>query len=223
MIDLGNRFEFHAHTFFSDGVLGPAELIRYGVDMGFDVISLTDHVDFSNIEHTLKSQRKMIEEVTWDIEIIQGVELTHVPADKIEKIALMARKLGAELVVCHGETVMEPVEPGTNMAAVSCPYVDILAHPGNLTPQVAEKAAENGVFLELTARRGHNKTNGRVADVGRQAGAKFLVNSDAHAPEDLVSQRQAFDIALQAGLSREAAVMAVSMNTVELLEKIMSQ
>jgi hypothetical protein len=31
----------------------------------------------------------------------------------------MARKAGAEIIVVHGETIAEPVEKGTNRAAVN--------------------------------------------------------------------------------------------------------
>ena len=45
-------------------------------------------------------------------------------------------------MVVHGETIIEPVEKGTNLAAVQSPYVDILAHPGLLSLEEAKLAAE---------------------------------------------------------------------------------
>ena len=95
------------------------------------------------------------------------------------------------------------MEPGTNLAAASCPWVDILAHPGLITPEVAERAAKNGVFLELSARCGHNTANGAIASVGRPAGARFLVNSDAHGLGDLLDEDWARRVALGAGLREE--------------------
>ena len=102
----------------------------------------------------------------------------------------------------HGETPAEPVEPGTNLAAVSCPDVDVLGHPGLLTAEEAELAARNGVFVELTARRGHSLTNGHVARVGRAAGVRFVVDSDGHAPGDLLTPELALKVARGAGLTR---------------------
>ena len=53
------------------------------------------------------------------IEVVIGIEITHVPPAKLEKLVNIAKCLGAELIVVHGETLVEPVESGTNLAAVS--------------------------------------------------------------------------------------------------------
>ncbi len=60
--------------------------------------------------------------------------------------------------------------------------VDLLAHPGLLTPEDAAEAAARGIFIEITSRGGHALGNGRVVAVGRAAGVRFLINSDSHAP-----------------------------------------
>ncbi len=203
MIDL------HTHTTFSDGVLIPSELVRRAEVMGYTAIGITDHVDFTNIEHVLLcvSKAKYMEDVL-DIRIMPGVELTHVPPAKIMPLATLARRLGAEIVVVHGETPVEPVRPGTNRAALEA-GVDILAHPGFITIEEAELARENDVCLEITSRSGHNITNGHVVRMALQAGAKMVVDSDTHAPEDLIDGERAVQIAVGAGLSREEAVMIV--------------
>jgi histidinol phosphatase-like PHP family hydrolase len=203
MIDL------HTHTTFSDGVLIPSELVRRAEVMGYTTIGITDHVDFTNIEHVLLcvSKAKYMEDVL-DIRIMPGVELTHVPPAKIMPLATLARRLGAEIVVVHGETSVEPVRPGTNRAAIEA-GVDILAHPGFITIEEAELARENDVCLEITARSGHNITNGHVARMALQAGAKMVVDTDTHSPEDLIDDERAVQIAAGAGLTREEAVMIV--------------
>jgi histidinol phosphatase-like PHP family hydrolase len=203
MIDL------HTHTTFSDGVLIPSELVRRAEVMGYTTIGITDHVDFTNIEHVLLcvSKAKYMEDVL-DIRIMPGVELTHVPPAKIMPLATLARRLGAEIVVVHGETSVEPVRPGTNRAALEA-GVDILAHPGFITIEEAELARENDVCLEITARSGHNITNGHVARMALQAGVKMVVDTDTHSPEDLIDDERAVQIAAGAGLTREEAVMIV--------------
>ena len=87
------------------------------------------------------------------------LELTHLPPEVIPQAAYRARELGAELVVVHGETPVEPVPPGTNRAAIASSFVDVLAHPGLLTPDDAERAKRNDVFVEITSRRGHSLTS----------------------------------------------------------------
>ena len=218
-MDLGRRCEFHTHTFFSDGVLSPVELVRRAFVLGDMCIALTDHVDFTNLEHVLKSQLKIKGNIDWDIEVLVGVELTHIPVGKIPKIASRARRLGAEVVVGHGESPAEPVEGGTNRAYAGC-GVDILAHPGGISVEDGELAAEKGVLLELTSRGGHDAGNRRVAAVAREVGAKLIVDTDAHRPEDLITQEGAYDVAVAAGLSPEEAAVVVRDNPLEFLRRL---
>jgi histidinol phosphatase-like PHP family hydrolase len=132
----------------------------------------------------------------------------------------LARDSGAELVVVHGETPAEPVEQGTNHAAVSNPKVDILAHPGMISEEDAIAAAANGVYLEISCRRGHSIANGHVASTAVAAGAKMLVNTDAHAPEDLSSMAAATSIAKGAGLDADSIRQALVTNPEALLQKL---
>lgn len=217
---LGRRFELHTHTFFSDGVLSPMELVRRAYVGGCSVIALTDHVDFTNIEFVLKSQGKIRGEVDWDIKVLVGVELTHIPKGKIAKLALKAKKLGAEVVVLHGESPVEPVEEGTNSVGVRCSEVDILAHPGFIAVEDAERARENNVYLELTTRRGHSQANRHVAATALEAKARLLVNTDAHEPEDLITQKMAFEAVLDAGLDGSMALKVVRDYPPEFLKRL---
>jgi histidinol phosphatase-like PHP family hydrolase len=208
MIDL------HTHTIFSDGELIPSELVRRAEVLGYTAIGITDHADYTNIEHILSciSKVKYLEDVL-DIRVLVGAELTHVPPQKIGPLAALARKLGAEIVVVHGETPVEPVRPGTNRAALEA-RVDILAHPGFITLEEAELARENNVCLEITSRYGHNITNGHVVRMAKLAGAKMVVDTDSHAPRDLIKSERAIEIAMGAGLTREEATAMVKQHAI---------
>lgn len=198
--------DLHTHTIFSDGELIPSELVRRAVVHGYTAIAITDHADYTNLEHVLEAAKKArYLENEWDIRVLPGVELTHVPPRKIAPLAKKAKELGAEIVVVHGETIYEPVAAGTNAASVSCEYVDILAHPGLISEEDVQTAAENNVFLEITARNGHNRTNGHVARIALENGAALMVNTDTHAPEDLITDETALKIAMGAGLTEARA------------------
>jgi len=58
--------------------------------------------------------------------VLVGVELTHILKDKIPKLVGVAKYLGAQVIIVHGESPIEPVEPGTNSIAVSLADIDIL-------------------------------------------------------------------------------------------------
>ena len=196
-------FDFHTHTFLSDGVLSPIELIRRAMHIGYKTMAITDHVGPGNLEfvlNTLKTDCLMAEK-RWDIEVLPGVEITHTPIEDINDLAKEAKKLGAKIVNVHGETIMEPVVAGTNLAAVSSPYVDILAHPGLISPEEAKIASENGIFLEVSGRKGHGLSNGHVVKTASEAGASIILDSDAHEPEDLMTRDYAEKVALGSGLN----------------------
>ncbi len=215
------RCDFHTHTTMSDGELLPMELIRRAAATGHGAIAITDHASFSNLDWIVESVAADCARAdAWGIEAIPGVELTHVPVRYIDEAVRKARKSGAEIVVVHGETPVEPVESGTNRAAASNPDVDILAHPGMISVDDAELAANNGVALEITCRKGHSLTNGHVAIVGREAKAAFLVNTDTHGPGDLSTMAFARTVTSGAGLTPREIDEALVANPGRLLRRL---
>ena len=206
----------------SDGVLAPVELIRRAVVIGYRVMAITDHVGPGNMELVLKT---LIKDCTaaserWDILALPGVEITHVPKEDIDAMAKEAKAMGARVVNVHGETISEPVEPGTNLAAVSSTHVDVLAHPGLITPEEASIAAGNGVFLEVSARKSHAFANGHVAATARKAGARTVLDSDAHEPGDLLTREFAMKVALGAGLVERDAVELLDRAPLDLMARL---
>ena len=215
-----SRADLHTHTVYSDGELIPAELVRRAMVKGHDLIAITDHVDMTNVEWVVTNMVKAIDLCEDYIKVIPGVEITHVPPRQIDKVAKMARKFGAEWIVVHGETVTEPVMPGTNRASVENPEIDILAHPGFITLEEAQIAKDNDVILEVTGRAGHNITNGHVVNMAREAGAMMVIDSDTHQPENLMSEEEAMIVALGAGLTKEEAHKALHVTPYEMTKHL---
>lgn len=215
-------FDFHTHTLLSDGVLSPVEQVRRAHVRGYAAIGITDHAGEGELEWLLDVVVRNCDLANsrWGITAIPGVELTHVPHEDIDRLAQKAKRLGARLVVVHGETPVEPVVPGTDRAAVMSEHVDILAHPGFITLEECRIARENGVFLEITARGGHNITNGHVARMAREAGASLLVDSDAHEPGDLLTPEMFKKIALGAGFAERETPEILDENPRALLRKL---
>lgn len=207
------------HSLFSDGELLPSELARRAANLNHEVIAITDHVDYSNVEQIPQIQ-KAIDDINanWNIKVVLGAEVTHVPTESIDGVAKKAKDLGAQIVVVHGETLNEPVIEGTNYAAVNSEYVDILGHPGLITYEEAQIAKENGIYLEISARSGHCLGNGYVANIASEVGNKLLVNTDTHSPDNLITFEKSYEIALGAGLSKKEAMAAIVDNPRELLK-----
>jgi len=204
MIDL------HTHTIFSDGELIPAELARRAAVLGYRALAMTDHGDTSNLDLIIPRLSRVAADLAAEFEmtILPGIELTHIPPRQIAAAVKEARALGAKLVVLHGETIVEPVAAGTNRAGIEA-GIDILSHPGLITAEEVALAAKNGVHLEISTRKGHSLTNGHVARLALAAGAKLVINNDAHAPGDLMSAELARKVALGAGLTPEQVDQAL--------------
>jgi histidinol phosphatase-like PHP family hydrolase len=198
MIDL------HTHSIFSDGELLPSELIRRALIKGYEAIAITDHVDISNIDFVIPRIIKACEELNRYVEIkaIPGVEITHVPLETISDLTKEARNLGAKIVIAHGETIVEPVLPGTNRASIKA-GVDILAHPGLISHEDTAMAHERGVYLEITSRAGHCLANGHIVSVAMKLGTGLVINTDAHSPQDLITDEEAERIILASGVTKE--------------------
>ena len=215
------RCDFHMHTAMSDGELLPMELIRRAAALDHRAIAITDHASFSNLDWIVKAVAADCKKAdAWGIEAIPGVELTHVPVRYIDEAVRKARKTGAEIIIVHGETPVEPVERGTNNAALSNPEVDILAHPGMMTIDEAELAAKNDIILEITCRKGHSLANGHVANMAREAGATLVVNTDAHRPSDLSTMQFATTVARGSGMSPEEVRAAMVTNPEKVLKRL---
>jgi len=224
-------YDFHTHTVFSDGGMLPAGLMQRAIVRGCLGLAITDHVDSSNLEWVFENLLKFVEELgqewqpaivpgadattapltamssdalakDWHLPLIPGVELTSVPPRKIAALTEKARSLGAKWVVVHGETIMEPVAPGTNRAAIEA-GADLLSHPGLINPEDAARAAELGVHLEITAHKGHGMANGWVAQRARESGARLLLNTDCHVSAEMLDAKQRRAIAFGAGLTKK--------------------
>ncbi len=198
MIDL------HTHTLFSDGELLPAELARRCEEAGYRGLAFTDHVDSSRLEAVVRGLVKAVKDLQpyYKMRLLAGVEITHCPPEQIAKVVARARTLGARHVVVHGETLAEPVKPGTNKAAILA-GVDVVAHPGLITAGDAKLAAERGVCLEISGRKGHSLSNGHVVQAARASGAELVFGTDTHTPDNIHSRERAEKVALGAGLSAE--------------------
>lgn len=214
MIDL------HTHSLLSDGELIPSELVRRLEYLGYSAAAITDHADASNLDFIVPCIVRVAEELnqSQSVSVIPGIELTHVPPARIASLVKKAREMGAKLVVIHGESIVEPVPPGTNRAGLEA-GADILAHPGLITIDEVGLAVEKGVFLEISGRKGHCLTNGHVARLAREAGAKLILNSDVHSPGDFMTEELGRKVVEGAGLPSDSYATVLS-NARLLLEKI---
>ena len=195
-------YNLHTHSLLSDGCLLPSELAVRFAAVGYKAIAITDHVDYSNIESTVKAILNFTK--YWPknspIKVLPGVELTHLPLEQFKPLANYARRAGIKVIIGHGETPVEPVIIGTNRAALEAD-IDILAHPGRISDSDVKLAKRRGIFLEITSRLGHCQTNAFVAKQAKKFGAKLILNLDAHNPKDIINPNELIKLGRSSGLN----------------------
>lgn len=199
-----DMFDFHTHTLVSDGDLIPAESVRRAEMSGYAVLGFADHSDLATLAVQMpiiitaaRTENRNASGMT----VLPGTEVTHVRPVQIGEAVKLARELGAAFVIVHGETLSEPVAPGTNRAAIEA-GADILAHPGLIAPEDVKLAAERGVMLEISGKRGHSLANGHVARLARECGAMTIFGSDSHTAGEMPVRDFAERICLAAGLDQ---------------------
>lgn len=193
-------FDLHVHSVFSDGELIPSEIARRMFAAGNEGFAITDHADFSNLPDLLSKLGRLKDFLeSYEVDFLIGTEITHVPPKLIGRAVELAWKEGAEIVVVHGETIVEPVKEGTNFAALS-EETTVLAHPGIMSEKEAEMAKENGVYVEITSRKGHSLTNGHIVKLAANYGFNLVINTDTHSPSDIIDDEMASKILIGAGV-----------------------
>lgn len=216
-------FDFRVHTTLSDGTMPPAVAIRHARLAGYRAMALTDHADHANMDFILRQVLPLARKYSLyaGIEVFAGVELTHVPAALIPDAVREARALGAQLVLVHGESISDAVEPGTNLAAIEG-GADILAHPGLITAEDAAYAAERDVLLEITTRPAHGLANGHVALMARKHGVACVICNGAHQSDDFVKPERRLAVARGAGMT-DGEIAASEATGRVLLDRLMRQ
>ena len=69
------KSDFHIHTNYSDGVFSPEKIIDTAIEVGLDVIALTDHDNVLAYEIAQKYLQQLKDEGKKTIEVIQGIEI----------------------------------------------------------------------------------------------------------------------------------------------------
>lgn len=89
--------------------------------------------------------------------------------------------------------------------------IDIITHPGTRIPLdttlIAREAAIAGTALEINSHSSYMKAEHVIA--AAKEGAKFVIDSDAHSPENVGNLQNGLSIAIEAGLTSEQIINAV--------------
>ena len=217
------RGDLHMHTVASDGIHSVAEMAAAAKARGYDYICITDHSHSSTIANGLSQERleEQIDEVravarklkgikVWigsEVDILSNGSLDF-PDELLERLDFVVASIHAGMGTDMAANTQR------TLAAMRNPYVNAIGHPtGRLLNKrdampvdmeaICKVAAETGTALELNASNFRLDLKDQHARMARDLGVMVVVNTDAHATDQLDEIRFGVMTARRAGLCRE--------------------
>ena len=171
--DVGNykvlKGDFHMHTLFSDGHVMPGARVQEALQNGFDVISITDHIEHrpnlsrgvlrlaeNNDDHNAAYKMAKPEADKNDLILIQGTEIT--------KFVMPPGHFNA-IFIKDANAIAEVVDDWKKMLAVAADQGGFITwnHPGWVAP--TSGGLERGVPMSFTAEHEDVRKKGHLHGV----------------------------------------------------------
>ncbi len=224
LIELGDiRGDLHCHTIASDGRATIAEMARAARERGYEYLAITDHSashGFGNdvSADELRAQIERIAQVDAELEgirVLAGSEVNILPDGSLDYEDELLAQLDWVVASVHTAFGIDEQRMTERiLTAIEHPLVDAIGHPtGRLIERrepyavdleaVFAAAARAGTLLEINGnpdRRDLSDTHARAAVA---AGARLVVDSDAHRPQTLGNMRWGVLTARRGWLSAE--------------------
>jgi putative hydrolase len=205
---LALRGDCHTHSDWSDGGSPPREMAEAARALGHEWIALTDHsprltvangLSASRLEAQLELVASLNEELA-PFRILTGIEVDILEDGSLDQREDLLARLDVVVASVHSQLRM-PAGPMTArmVAAIGNPHVDVLGHctgrllggRGRRPESVFDPAVvfgacrERGVAVEINCRPERMDPPDRLLGLAAEAGCRFAIDTDAHAPGQL--------------------------------------
>ena len=200
------RGDLHMHTFETDGTCSIRDMAEAALARGLKYIAITDHSknlamtngmdDIRALAHAARI-REVNDEMEGRITILAGIEVDILAAGELDLDNSTLAQLDIVVASVHSR-FDQPIEQMTDrvLAALENPYTRILGHPTGRKllrrdpyalnmEKVLRRAAELGVAVEHNAAPARADLNDLHLRMAKQLGCRIVVDTDAHAIEDL--------------------------------------
>ena len=200
------RGDVHMHTFETDGTCSIRDMAEAALARGLRYIAITDHSknlamtngmdDARALAHAARI-REMNDQMEGRITILAGIEVDILGAGELDLDDSTLAQLDIVVASVHSR-FDQPLEQMTDrvLAALENPHTRILGHPTGRKllrrdpyainiEKVLRRAAELGVAVEHNAAPARADLNDLHLRLARKLGCRIVVNTDAHAIEDL--------------------------------------
>jgi DNA polymerase (family X) len=215
--------DLHMHTQASDGVATIEEMVAAARSRGLSYIAITDHSQQVSMARGLTAERCLAQWAEIDrirptlpkgFTLLKGIE-----CDILEKGGMDL----SDEVLAQADWVIASVHYGQKqsreqiteriLGAIDNPHVHVIAHPtGRLINKrdsyqvdidaVMAAARRRGKLLELNANPVRLDLNDVYCAAARQHGIPIVINTDAHAPEEMAVMKYGIVQARRGGLTK---------------------
>jgi DNA polymerase (family X) len=214
LVEVGDmRGDLQMHTTYTDGKATVAQMARACAARGYEYMAITDHTKAVRVAGGLTRAgfRKEFREIATvqktlpRITILKSAEVDILDDGSLDLDDATLAELDVVVVSIHSRLNMPKATMTRRVVrALQHPRVHILGHPtgrliGRREPmaldltEVFKAACDHGVLLEINAQPERLDLNDMHIAMARDAGATFVISTDAHRPEQLDWMRLGVD------------------------------
>ncbi|MBM7624643.1 DNA polymerase/3'-5' exonuclease PolX [Sporohalobacter salinus] len=201
--------DLHVHTNWSDGGNTIREMALAAKDRGYQFLSICDHskslgvaggLTIDNLKRQIEEIDVLNEELT-DFRVLKGAEVDILHDGDLDYPQEILNELDMVVASVHsGFRQSREQMTSRILRALEHESVNVLGHPtgrllGKRAPyavdieKVIEKAVETDTILEINASPNRLDLNSKHLWMAKQAGAKIVINTDAHNIQQLNNMR----------------------------------
>jgi histidinol phosphatase-like PHP family hydrolase len=230
------RGDLHTHSDWSDGGSPIREMAESARSLGHSYIALTDHSPRLTVANglsadRLRAQLDIVAELNKELDpfrILTGIEVDILEDGALDQDPELLDRLDIVVASVHSKLRMPLVDMTKRMvAAIANPRVNVLGHctgrivkaggrRGGLRPEsefdaalVFDACAAYGVAVEINSRPERLDPPKRLLRLALEAGCRFAIDSDAHAPGQLDWQPYGCERAAQCGVAADRIINAM--------------
>ncbi|MBV9155575.1 MAG: DNA polymerase/3'-5' exonuclease PolX [Acidobacteriaceae bacterium] len=210
LIELGDvRGDLHMHTTATDGKASIREMADAAAALGYEYIAITDHSKALAMSNGLDEERVIafaqeVRELNRDglpLRIFSGLECDILRDGSMDLAEDALAQLDLVIGSVHSYMNLEPNQMTDRLLrALESPSLRILGHAtGRILlqrdaysfdfDQIASKAAERGVYLEINASPERLDLPSHFVRAAKRKGCKFTISTDAHRPAHFRNMR----------------------------------
>jgi DNA polymerase (family 10) len=226
--------DLHMHTKWSEGLASPEEMIEAARTRGYDYLGITDHskseiqahgMEEKRLLQYVKALRKLQEKS--DVRVFISSEVDILSDGSLDYSDRLLEQLDIVVAAVHSGFKMDAKKMTQRLVkAISNEHVTILAHPtGRLinirqpfsfdVDKVFQTAKDNDVLLEINANPPRLDLNDVLCRHAKNIGCRFVINTDAHHPDQLAFAEYGIATARRGWLEKEDVVNTLPLKKFE--------